>query len=198
MSIFTSALVALALHGAPIGHSGAQGIKLVEAAKTQIGVTVRYDSSYQRIPYPNGDIPMDRGVCTDVVIRAYRKLDVDLQALVHQDMLKAFAQYPHSWGSKSPDSNIDHRRVPNLAKFFTRHGQTLLASKESKDYFAGDIVTWRLSSGVPHIGLVSDEVSKSGVPLVIHNIGGGTIIEDRLFDFTITGHYRYAPKAGKT
>lgn len=190
--IFLSVLI-LSASASAFG-SDAQGLKLVEAAKAQIGVTLRYDSRYQRIPYPGGDIPLDRGVCTDVLIRAYRKLGVDLQVFVHQDMVKAWDSYPHSWNNKTPDSNIDHRRVPNLATFFKRNGQALSVSKESQAYLPGDIVTWRLTSGVPHIGVVSDQLSKSGVPLVIHNIGWGTMIEDRLFDFVITGHYRYSPK----
>jgi uncharacterized protein YijF (DUF1287 family) len=171
-----------------------QQLKLVEAAKAQVGITLLYDSRYQKITYPGGDIPLERGVCTDVVIRAYRKLGADLQLLVHRDMVKAWDAYPRSWSNKSPDSNIDHRRVPNLATFFRRNGKTLTIGKDLQAYQPGDIVTWRLSSGVPHIGLVSDLLSGSGVPLVIHNIGWGTVVEDRLFDFEITGHYRYSPK----
>ena len=186
--------ISLLLFSAPAYGSDLQGLKLVEAAKAQIGVTLRYDGRYQKIPYPGGDVPVDRGVCTDVLIRAYRRLGVDLQLLVHQDMIKAWDSYPHSWNNKKPDSNIDHRRVPNLVVFFKRHGQTLLVSKEFNVYLPGDIVTWRLASGVPHIGVVSGQYSKSGVPLVIHNIGWGTLQEDRLFDFEITGHYRYVPK----
>ncbi|HXC16535.1 MAG TPA: DUF1287 domain-containing protein [Holophagaceae bacterium] len=165
---------------------------MVQAAKTQIGVTRYYDSRYQRIPYPGGDVPMDRGVCTDVVIRAYRALGVDLQALVHEDMLRAWGEYPKNWVAKGPDPNIDHRRVPNLVAFFKRHGQTLTTGTDPKLYQPGDIVTWRLSSGVPHIGIVSDQRATSGTPLMIHNIGYGTKQEDVLFDFTITGHFRYS------
>jgi len=190
--MFRTFLFALILSGSAFGAE-THGLKLVEAAKAQIGVTLRYDSRYQRIPYPGGDVPLDRGVCTDVVIRAYRKLGIDLQLLVHQDMVKAWDSYPHSWHNKTPDSNIDHRRVPNLATFFKRNWQELSVSKESQAYLPGDIVTWRLTSGVPHIGVVSDQLSKSSVPLVIHNIGWGTMLEDRLFDFVITGHYRYSP-----
>ena len=168
-----------------------QRMKLVEAAKVQIGVTLRYDSSYQKISYPGGDVPLNGGVCSDVIIRAYRALGVDLQTLIHQDMSQAWDAYPHLWQLRSTDTNIDHRRVPNLARFFTRHGQTFSTDQEPREYLAGDIVTWRLRSGVPHIGIVSDQVSISGIPLVIHNIGRGTLMENSLFDFVITGHYRY-------
>jgi uncharacterized protein YijF (DUF1287 family) len=167
---------------------------LVEAARKQIGVTVVYDSGYRRLPYPNGDVPQDRGVCTDVLVRAYRQLGVDLQVRVHEDMSAAWRAYPKNWGLRRPDSNIDHRRVPNLGTFFTRKGKSLPVSRNPKDYAAGDLVTWRLPSGVPHIGIVSDRKTAAGVPLVIHNIGRGTQEEDSLFVFTLTGHYRYAPE----
>jgi uncharacterized protein YijF (DUF1287 family) len=163
----------------------------VQAARAQIGVTVRYDSSYVKLPYPNGDVPLDRGVCSDVVIRAYRQAGVDLQALVHEDMLKAWGAYPRLWGLSRPDTNIDHRRVPNLVVFFSRHGEVLTRSREAAAFRAGDIVTWQLPSGVPHIGIVSDKVSRWGAPLVIHNIGAGAVEEDALFVFKLTGHYRY-------
>lgn len=171
--------------------AGIAGQDLVNAARAQIGVTRYYDSRYQKLAYPGGDLPMDRGVCTDVVIRAYRKFGIDLQVLVHQDMKSAWSEYPNSWRMKSTDRNIDHRRVPNLATFFRRHGQSLPISRDRDAFLPGDIVTWQLSSGVPHIGIVSVERSKTGTPLVIHNIGWGTLLEDRLFDFKITGHYRY-------
>jgi hypothetical protein len=171
----------------------ADGRCLVEAARKQIGVTVSYDSGYHRIAYPNGDVPMERGVCTDVVIRAYRQLGVDLQVKVHEDMAAAWKVYPKNWGLSRSDSNIDHRRVPNLATFFSRHGASLPAGSDPKAYAPGDIVTWRLPSGVPHIGIVSDRRTRAGVPLVVHNIGGGTQEEDSLFAFTLTGHYRYSP-----
>jgi len=174
--------------------AGVPGQDLVNTAKTQIGVTRYYDSRYQRLTYPGGDVPIDRGVCTDVIIRAYRKFGVDLQVLVHQDMTSAWGEYPNLWHSKATDKSIDHRRVPNLATFFKRHGISIPLGKDPNSFLPGDIVTWQLSSGVPHIGMVSNERSKAGVPLVIHNIGWGTMLEDRLFDFKITGHYRY-PKA---
>jgi uncharacterized protein len=160
-----------------------------------VGVTLRYDPSYVSIPFPGGDVPMDRGVCTDVIIRAYRSIGVDLQLLVNQDMRKAFPAYPRKWGLSRPDPNIDHRRVDNLAVFFGRHGQSLPISKEASDYRPGDIVTLRLPDGRPHIGLVSDR-SADGRPLLVHNIGAGAQVEDVLFVFTITGHYRYLPGKG--
>lgn len=168
-------------------------IRLVEAARTQIGVTVLYDPSYVKLGYPGGDVPQDRGVCTDVVVRAYRKLGTDLQVLVNQDMKRAWSAYPNTWRLKGTDRNIDHRRVPNLATFFTRHGQVVRDLKTSAAFLPGDIVTWRLASGVPHIGLVSDRKGDSGAPMVIHNIGSGAQEEDVLFGYAVTGHYRYVP-----
>ncbi|NJD07976.1 MAG: DUF1287 domain-containing protein [Methylococcaceae bacterium] len=167
--------------------------QLIEAARGQIGVTLRYDSGYQVLGFPGGDVPLERGVCTDVLIRAYRSaFGRDLQLLVNQDMRQAFGAYPRLWGLKRPDRNIDHRRVPNLATFFRRRGQTLPISPRAEDYRAGDLVTWRLPAGVPHIGLVSDR-RFDGIPAIIHNIGRGTREEDMLFAFTVTGHYRYLP-----
>lgn len=165
--------------------------RLVAAAREQIGITVTYDPSYQRLDYPGGDVESDRGVCTDVVVRAYRRLGLDLQVLVHEDMTAAFATYPQRWGLTRPDRNIDHRRVPNLAMFFARHGESLGTSTQAADFAPGDIVTWRLASGVPHIGIVSDRVNAAGVPLVIHNIGRGAVEEDVLFAYEVTGRYRY-------
>lgn len=185
------AVLAVCLWPLPLS---ADGRCLVDAARKQIGVTVVYDSGYRRIPYPNGDVPPERGVCTDVLVRAYRQLGVDLQVRVHEDMSAAWRVYPKNWGLSRPDSNIDHRRVPNLATFFSRKGRSLPVSRDPGAYAAGDIVTWRLPSGVPHIGIVSDRRTPAGVPLVVHNIGSGTQEEDMLFLFTITGHYRYAPE----
>jgi uncharacterized protein YijF (DUF1287 family) len=159
-----------------------------------VGVTVSYDPGYARLAYPGGDVPQDRGVCTDVIVRAYRKLGVDLQVLVHQDMKRAWAAYPNPWRMKSTDRNIDHRRVPNLATFFARHGQVVTDLRDRTRFLPGDIVTWRLASGIPHIGLVSDRKSGSGQPLVLHNIGSGVQEEDVLFSYTMTGHYRYVPE----
>lgn len=168
-------------------------VRLVEAARTQIGVTVLYDPSYVKLGYPGGDVPQDRGVCTDVIVRAYRKLGTDLQVLVNQDMKRAWSAYPNTWRLKGTDRNIDHRRVPNLATFFARHGQVVRDLKAPAAFLPGDIVTWRLASGVPHIGLVSDRKGDSGAPMVIHNIGSGAQEEDVLFSYTVTGHYRYLP-----
>lgn len=172
--------------------------RLVEAARSQVGVTLRYDPSYQRLPYPGGDVPLDRGVCTDVVIRAYRRLGCDLQALVHQDMAANWTAYPNPWRITGPDSNIDHRRVPNLATFFRRHGRALATDPDPKAYAPGDLVTWRLISGVPHIGIVSDRRSAAGVPLILHNIGAGAREEDILLAYAITGHFRFEPGPGPT
>jgi uncharacterized protein YijF (DUF1287 family) len=161
-----------------------------------IGLTkqkVSYDPSYFSIPYPNGDVPADKGVCTDVVIRAYRKLSIDLQRLVHEDMKANFKKYPNRWGLTKTDRNIDHRRVPNLMTFFTRHGTSLPTSKKPEDYKPGDIVTWDLSSGVPHIGIIIDKKSDDGLRyLIVHNNGSGQEISDCLFQFKITGHFRFA------
>jgi uncharacterized protein len=168
---------------------------VIQSAYEQVGVTLYYDPSYAVISFPNGDVPMVRGVCTDVIIRAYRSVGVDLQLLVNEDMRKAFQAYPRKWGLSRPDRNIDHRRVENLAVFFARHGQTLPISMEAKSYRPGDIVIWRLPDGRPHIGLVSDR-NANGRPLLVHNIGAGAKVEDILFDFTITGHYRYLPNKG--
>ena len=171
---------------------GGQPQALVDAARAQIGVTVRYDPSYARLSFPGGDVPIERGVCTDVVVRAYRQLGADLQLLVHRDMAAHWRAYPNPWGMKKPDTNIDHRRVPNLETYFARHGTALPVTRVASDYRPGDIVTWRLPGNLPHIGIVADARSASGTPLVIHNIGGGAKMDDRLFEFSIKGHYRYA------
>ena len=169
--------------------------RVIESARDQVGVTLYYDPSYAVIAFPGGDVPLVSGVCTDVIVRAYRSVGVDLQLLVNQDMRRAFSAYPHDWGLSRPDPNIDHRRVQNLAVFFARHGQTLPISMEAKDFRPGDIVTWRLANGRAHIGLVSDQ-SADGRPLLVHNIGSGAKVEDVLFAFTVTGHYRYLPGKG--
>jgi uncharacterized protein YijF (DUF1287 family) len=164
-------VVAAAWLGLPCARADpAWADDLVAAARRQVGVTVGYDGGYARIPYPGGDVPLERGVCTDVVIRAYRALGVDLQVLVHEDLGGHWSSYPHGWG-KSPDTNIDHRRVPNLETFFRRRGDELPVSTRASDYAAGDIVSWRLDNGLPHIGLVSRADPEA--PLVIHNIGAG-------------------------
>ncbi len=153
---------------------------------------VTYDPSYFSIDYPNGDVPKDKGVCTDVVIRAYRKVGIDLQKEVHEDMKAYFEKYPGNWGLKTTDKNIDHRRVPNLMKFFERHGDVKPITDNPSNYLPGDIVCWNLGGGITHIGIVSDR--KSGDKsryLIIHNIGAGQVMQDYLFDFKIIGHYRY-------
>lgn len=190
-ALLAASLCALSLPGV----AAIDAAKLVTAAKTQIGVTVKYDPRYEKLAYPGGDVPIERGVCTDVLIRAYRTLGVDLQQLVHQDMKRAWKAYPRLWQLKGTDRNIDHRRVPNLQVYFTRHGKSLPPSSKADAYLPGDIVTWSVPPNLPHIGLVSTERTAKGTPMVIHNIGAGTQLEDVLFAFPITGHYRYA--AGK-
>ena len=177
------------------GTAAATQLPLVEAAKKQIGVTMLYDPAYQQLRSPNGDVPIERGVCTDVVIRAYRHLGMDLQKLVHEDMRSAWKLYPRTWSLRAPDKNIDHRRVPNLQVFFTRHGKVVPVSQDPASYQPGDIVTWSVPPALPHIGIVADQRNAAGTPLIIHNIGSGTRMEDRLFAYTITGHYRYPAKA---
>lgn len=171
--------------------------ELVAAALERTQHQVRYDGSYHRIPYPMGDVPADIGVCTDVVIRSYRALGLDLQALVHQDIKAHFSQYPSKriWGLSKPDSNIDHRRVPNLQTFFSRHGERLKVSDKGEDYQPGDLVTWTVTGHRPHIGIVTDKRSEDGKrPLIVHNIGQGPVLEDMLFDYPITGRFRFLPQ----
>lgn len=166
--------------------------QLADSALLLTHQQVSYDPSYYRIPYPNGDIPAGKGVCTDVLIRAYRMFGIDLQKEVHEDMLVAFDAYPDSWGASHPDSNIDHRRVPNLMTYFARHGTVLPHTTDPSLYLPGDIVCWDLGGGITHIGLVSAIRSADGKRYqVIHNIGAGQVLEDCLFDFRVTGHYRY-------
>lgn len=169
----------------------ADNVVVVTAARAQIGVTTGYDPAYRKLDYPGGDVPESTGVCCDVVIRALRKShELDLQQLVHEDMKADFGAYPRNWGLKKTDRNIDHRRVPNLQTFFKRKGWTLPVTQQAADYQPGDLVTCMLPGNLPHIMVVSDRKSPAGVPLVIHNIGSGAKEEDRLFDFTLTGHYR--------
>jgi uncharacterized protein len=174
----------------------AWALGLVDAARKQIGVTTLYDPSYLRIAYPGGDVPADRGVCTDVVIRAYRTaFGLDLQKRVHEDMVAEFSAYPRDWGMKAPDPNIDHRRVPNLAAYFRRKGAALPVSEAVGDYRAGDLVTQMLPGNLSHIVVVSSGFSQTapGRPMVIQNIGQGAREDDTLFDFPRSGHYRFAP-----
>jgi uncharacterized protein YijF (DUF1287 family) len=177
--------------GAPPPDDSAH--RLVAAAIERTQHVVRYDGSYRRIGYPGGDVPQNVGVCTDVVVRSYRGLGIDLQRLVHEDMEASFSSYPPLWGLAQPDSNIDHRRVPNLQTFFRRHGVVLPTSQEAGDYAAGDLVTWMLPGNLPHIGIVTDRRTASGRPLIAHNIGRGPQLEDMLFEYEITGHFRYLP-----
>lgn len=169
--------------------------KLIKAAESQIGRTVIYDPTYVVLRYPGGDVAMERGVCTDVVIRAYRQgLGVDLQKLVHEDMKVNFAAYPQTWGLAKTDSNIDHRRVPNLQKFFSRNKSQLTIPGDPSGFAAGDLVTMMLPGSLPHIGIVSDTMNDTGgKPLIIHNIGGGAARDDVLGLYPITGRYRYLP-----
>ena len=165
---------------------------MADSSLTLTKQDVVYDPSYFRLDYPNGDVPPNKGVCTDVVIRAYRKLGIDLQKVVHEDMVANFDQYPKIWGLSKPDKNIDHRRVPNLMTFFTRHGATLPITENPADYMPGDVVCWNLGGGLTHIGIVSNKRSPTGNrPLIIHNIGRGQVLEDMLFDYAIIGHYRF-------
>jgi hypothetical protein len=169
--------------------------ELVGAARQQTRSVAIYDGSYTRIAYPMGDVPATRGVCTDVVIRAYRAIGIDLQVLVHEDMSANFGLYPRLWGLSEPDANIDHRRVPNLQKFLERAEAKVGSAGSAAAYRAGDLVTWMLPGNLPHIGIVSDRrAAKTDRPLVIHNIGAGPVEEDMLFAYPITGHYRYRVK----
>jgi uncharacterized protein YijF (DUF1287 family) len=165
--------------------------QLVAAAVERAHHTVRYVPDYVRITYPNGDVPADTGVCADEIIRVYRAVGVDLQKEVHEDMTAHFADYPRKWHMTHTDTNIDHRRVPNLMVFFERKGATLPITASAKDYLPGDIVSWDLGGNVPHIGIVVDRRAMSSTNLVLHNVGEGPKIEDVLFRWKITGHYRY-------
>ncbi len=175
----------------PVSAGEDVGMRLVSAARMQIGKTVRYDPRYQSIQYPNGDLPVDRGVCTDVIVRAFRAgLGMDLQMLVHEDMKRDFKKYPNNSGSGLPDKNIDHRRVANLRTYFDRRGWSIAVTNKEEDYKPGDLITCILPRNLPHIMIVSDRRTISGRPLIIHNIGAGAKEEDRLFEFKHTGHYR--------
>jgi uncharacterized protein YijF (DUF1287 family) len=168
--------------------------QLSAAAIERTHHVVRYDPGYVRIAYPGGDVPPETGVCTDEVIRAYRAVGIDLQKEVHEDMAANFSDYPSKrlWGRTSPDSNIDHRRVPNLMIFFSRKGEVLPISTRSDDYQPGDLITWDLGGGLTHIGMVVDQKTLlSRRYMIVHNIGRGPKMEDALFDWKITGHYRY-------
>jgi len=166
--------------------------QLLDGAIAQAGVTTSYDPSYVSLAYPGGDVPEKTGVCSDVVVRAFRKAGIDLQKEIHEDMTAARSDYPTKWGAISPDSNIDHRRVLNLMAYFRRQGKSLPIRYEAADYLPGDIVAWDLTSGIDHIGIVTNMLSDSGDRyLIVHNIGAGARVEDVLFTWTIKGHYRY-------
>lgn len=168
---------------------------LSDAALELTKQKVTYDPAYFTISYPNGDVPSNKGVCTDVVIRAYRKLGIDLQKEVHVDIKANFSKYPQKWGLSGPDKNIDHRRVPNLMTFFSRNGQVKPVTNIPGDYLPGDLVCWDLGGGITHIGIVVDKKSSDGTRnLIVHNIGGGQVLADCLFEFKIIGHYMYEKK----
>ena len=192
-----SRYVLLMLLAINVAH--ADDLKLVSGARKQVGVTKQYDPNYTKLDYPNGDVALSKGVCTDVVIRALRTShQLDLQKLVHEDMAKNFALYPKKWGLKKTDANIDHRRVPNLQVYFSRYWQALPTNQDLAKYQAGDIVTVMLSGNLPHIMVVSNKKELlTNTPLVIHNIGRGTQEEASLFSYPITGHYRL-PKSNST
>ncbi len=182
----------------PVGDRNL-GDCIVNAARKQLGRTIRYDPRYQVLKYPNGDVPMERGVCTDVVIRALRLgLGWDLQRLVHEEMRKNFSRYPRKWGLSGRDKNIDHRRVPNLVTYFKRMGYSLKVTKNASDYKPGDFVTCIVPPNLPRIMIVSYPTRPDGRPRVIHNIGAGAREEDRLFEFKLTGHYRLRVKSSRT
>jgi uncharacterized protein YijF (DUF1287 family) len=187
-------ILSLSLFGNSIAASYSQ--RLVNAAIERTYHKVTYDGSYRRIGFPYGDVPSNTGVCTDVVIRAYRKLGIDLQQRVNEDMWQRFYEYPsfEKWGLLKPDSNIDHRRVPNLRSFFSRNGINLPITHNANDYRPGDIVTWDITPNLPHIGIVTNLVTNDlKRPIIAHNIGKGPQLEDVLFKLKITGHYRYLP-----
>ena len=164
-------------------------LELAKAAEAQVGVTLTYDPSYVVIDYPGGDVPRDRGVCSDVVVRAFRQAGIDLQVAVHEDMKRSFASYPQLWGLRRPDPNIDHRRVPNLMTWFRRQGKSLAGEAP---FEPGDVVAWRLSNGLLHVGMVSRQRPPEGRGYqVVHNIGAGARLEDVLHAFEIIGHYRW-------
>ena len=205
LALFTG-LVVLACVGVFAAHApfNAQSVRdtptqraflarLSAAAIERTTHTVRYDPAYVRIGYPGGDVPAATGVCTDEVIRAYRALGIDLQKAVHEDMLANFRAYPNQsrWALAHTDTNIDHRRVPNLRVFFTRKGESLPITANPADYAPGELVTWDLGGGVGHIGMVVNRKAPNGQYMVVHNIGQGPKLEDVLFAWKITGHYRY-------
>lgn len=176
-----------------IAADGSFAARLVHAALDRTHQTVRYTPDYVRLDYPGGDVPADTGVCTDEVIRSYRALGFDLQKLVHEDMKRSFSAYPKNWGLKSPDKNIDHRRVPNLQAFFKRRGASLPVTQNAADYKPGDLITCTVPPHLPHIAIVVPAPDGGETPWIVHNIGSGPQCENRLFEFPLTGHYRFHP-----
>jgi uncharacterized protein YijF (DUF1287 family) len=196
-AVAATALLGLAL-ASPAGRAepGTLPRQLVAAALERTAHRVIYDGRYRALAYPGGDVPDSLGVCTDVIVRSYRAVGIDLQERIHLDMTADFAAYPPLWGLTRPDPSIDHRRVPNLQVFFRRHGTALPPSDDPDAYRPGDIVTWLLPGNLPHIGLVADRRTPEGArPLIVHNIGRGPRLEDALFTYPITGHYRYPLEA---
>jgi len=188
-------LLCLTLYIAPTAMAASSADAVVAAAHERTKASVRYDPAYVSLSYPGGDVPADTGVCTDVVIRTYRTaFNFDFQKAIHEDMRANFKAYPKNWGLKRPDKNIDHRRVPNIEKFLKRQGAALPITKKAEDYLPGDIVSWRLGGFLPHIGIVSENKSEWGTPLIIHNIGAGPVEDDLLFNTTINGHFRFMPE----
>lgn len=179
---------------ARLPHDETFATRLAQAALDRTKDTVRYDGAYTKIPYPNGDVAVGTGVCTDEVIRAYRVLGFDLQKLVHEDMVANFKLYPQQWHLPKPDANIDHRRVPNLQVFFKRQGASLPVTKNPQDYMPGDLITCNLPGNLTHIALVVPAPDGGERPWIVHNIGDGPQFENRLFEFELTGHYRWHPK----
>jgi uncharacterized protein YijF (DUF1287 family) len=180
-----------AAHATTTRPATTQAAKVVAAARSQVGKTTIYDPAYVRLAYPGGDVPIEKGVCADVVVRALRDaLGLDLQKLVHEDMQNGFSQYPQKWGLRQPDSSIDHRRVLNLMKYFERAGCSRPVTRNAGDFAPGDIVTCTVAANLPHVMIVSDRITPEGAPYVIHNIGRGAQEEPRLLEFPITGHYR--------
>jgi len=195
MRILTRTGSLLVLAVSVSGHALADEA-LVSAAQDRLEHNVRYDGRYIKLGYPGGDVPANIGVCTDVVIRSYRAAyGFDFQKAVHEDMSANFSAYPKNWGLSHTDRNIDHRRVPNLEAYLKRQGASLGVSKKAEDFRPGDIVSWRLGGGLPHIGIVSDRKTQDGTPLIIHNVGAGPQEENVLFAYKMTGHFRFIPKA---
>lgn len=189
----TAALLPLVLFLSARAEPAPEAAKFLTAAKAQIGQTLTYDPAYVTLAYPGGDVPLERGVCSDVAVRAFRAVGIDLQQELHEDMKRAFSAYPQRWGLARPDANIDHRRVLNLMTFFKRRGKALPVTRDPANFRPGDLVTCTVPPNLPHIMIVSDAVSPADPQrrLIIHNIGQGARVEDRLFEFPLTGHYRF-------